>query len=183
MLFTEYFARLFKYGDISKYYVKQNTPKEYKTKEFLSYALVFWDTSLFVKERFFEILKLQFSICDTDITLIGAGYCCVSRSLRMTQLNGMLMNLACLLFGFHLEFQNRTVCTVNNTPRTQFNISANALEIRALHIPRCIVWYAVDCTYSHQHIRLCTALIPRPLAPISTCKCTEWRAFDRTYVE
>jgi hypothetical protein len=51
------------------------------------------------------------------------------------------------IFG-HLELTCRAiVSTVNSTIHLQFDISANALEIRAAKSLKCIVWCAVDCTY------------------------------------
>jgi hypothetical protein len=40
----------------------------------------------------------------------------------------------------------------------QFDISANALEIRAVQSPKCIVWYAVDCTFFAELVSVAQAM-------------------------
>jgi hypothetical protein len=42
--------------------------------------------------------------------------------------------------------KNEVRSTARHATHLQFDINANALEIRAVHSPNCIVWCDVDCT-------------------------------------
>jgi hypothetical protein len=48
----------------------------------------------------------------------------------------------------HSDFEHVLIVwsTVRHAIHLQFNISANALDIRSVQSPKCIVWCAVDCT-------------------------------------
>jgi hypothetical protein len=53
-----------------------------------------------------------------------------------------------VLFFYFVPDTTRDIwSTASNATHLQFDISANALEIRALQSPMCIIRCAADCTY------------------------------------
>jgi hypothetical protein len=60
--------------------------------------------------------------------------------------------VACILYYIWTSYDFIVQSTARHAIHLQFFISANALEIRAVQSPKCIVWCAEDCTYTYKKV-------------------------------